>query len=175
MIELDLVREADEQRDAQADRLHQRVDRMNGRGRVVVVGVLIASLTIGACGRARAHPAESASTTATTTTFAVADDARLCSMLEMPLNQIGPGHRSFFDVVRNDPSDSEAIGAALTLALSGRPGAAGRFDAVLAFLSTRSEVLLDPKHGPGDVPSPSREVIENARELDAFLANGGCD
>jgi len=134
--------------------------------------VLISLVTSG-CGML-GSAGERGATPTTTSTIAVNDDERLCSMLELPLHHVGPGHPSFGDVAVHDVADENAVGAMLTLSILSSPGSMGRFAPILEFLSRRSQVLLDPKHAKSEVPTLTTAIERNARELDRFLADGGC-
>lgn len=108
---------------------------------------------------------------ATTTVF---QPHLICDLIGLPLESMREDETSFVDLVES-PSGrgDDGLRAMIAFGVMARGAEqAGRFEPVLAFLTKRS-VADSADHR--DPPRLTGAVRANARALDAFVADGGCD
>jgi hypothetical protein len=95
----------------------------------------------------------------------------MCRRLELPLDWAQQEHLSIADLVEDSSDGAKGIRGGIAFLAPGRAPDAGPFEPVMSYLAKRGAAEARP--GRRLVP-PSKIVRANARELDRFLADGGC-
>lgn len=129
----------------------------------VTVALLLVGLVAG-CSCNAVEPGDDARPTATA--------AEVCQHLEMPVKHLRKDGLTVEEIL--SAQTKEAIGMRAMIALLGpwTAARAGRFRAVLQYVADRYE--RESPDGAPIRPDPPVAIVENARALDRFLADGGC-
>ena len=99
-------------------------------------------------------------------------ESRFCTLLAVPFGQMEERHLTVAQVLTLRGKHGVGVRAGFTfLRIDEVPGAE-RFRPVLRYLAKRWSA--ESLHGDAQPDPPSAAVIENARELDRFVADGGC-
>ena len=95
----------------------------------------------------------------------------VCDLIVVPLEWMQKEGQTFAEVVA-DP-DELGVSAAIAFGVSARGlDRAGPFQPVIGYLARRASAATSP--GNTKQPTLAPAIEKNARELDAFLADGGC-
>lgn len=140
---------------------------VSGRGGRILLGFAAVGALVG-CGPS----AKDVAAPARVDPVGTAEEAVLCDYLAVPIEAVRRDHLTFEGIVENPPGGDHGIGDMVALLYPSKGRSAGRFRPVLLFLTRRSVVATAPGHGR--VPRASASVAQNARELDQFVADGGC-
>lgn len=128
----------------------------------MVMGIVV--ILVAGCGRAEPAPDPSAASDG--------PRAQMCDRLELPVEWMRKDDLGFEQLLTETSQEAEGVRAGIALLGPGSASDAGQFRPSLKYLSKRFEAESgDSRSTP---PPPSERVIRSAKELDRFLADGGC-
>jgi hypothetical protein len=135
---------------------------------ISVLGAVLLSVTLAACGPSRS---EANRQTPSTAVLRTEDDDVLCEVLSVALPTMRRDHRRVVDLL--EPHGRAAEGEAAMLAFSrfmvDAGARLGRFDAALRYLVGAFE-----QEGRQPGRHPSAEVLASAKAIDREIARGRC-